>query len=225
MYIRRKVFSVLEDAFGEERYFSTTDLDYGFGYRESLFSDDEAAALGGMGAAAALAGAGIAGGVRAIDRKRALGIDIAELKRQSNKAGISADKKSALEDKIERLKEKQEKWAEEGSLRNKIYEKSKSIRDWARKNAAGVNGLSGDLQDQYLELLKAKDKLNVKKALNKTAADQLKKNKKDADKAIKEFLKEHKEGLSKGSGRAKLAGVGLGVLGAGAAAGYGLNQL
>lgn len=30
MYIRRKVFSIAEDMYGEERYFSTTDIDLGF---------------------------------------------------------------------------------------------------------------------------------------------------------------------------------------------------
>ena len=65
MYIRRKVFSVALDEYGEERYFSTNEImgeeDY---LDEVMYSDDEKSHLGrniaiGTGAAAALGGGGI----------------------------------------------------------------------------------------------------------------------------------------------------------------------
>lgn len=40
MYIRRKVFSVAEDMYGDERYFSTTDIDLGFSDYDDNFYDE-----------------------------------------------------------------------------------------------------------------------------------------------------------------------------------------
>lgn len=71
MYIRRKVFSIAEDMYGDERYFSTTDIDLGFSdyddnfYDERLYAEDEneglstgaKVGLGVAGAAATTAGA------------------------------------------------------------------------------------------------------------------------------------------------------------------------
>jgi hypothetical protein len=70
MYIRRKVFSIAEDMYGDERYFSTTDIDLGFSdyddnfYDERLYAEDEEGlstgakvGLGVAGAAATTAGA------------------------------------------------------------------------------------------------------------------------------------------------------------------------
>ena len=41
MYIRRKVFSLLQDETGEERYFSTTEFELENGLDERYYSDDE----------------------------------------------------------------------------------------------------------------------------------------------------------------------------------------
>lgn len=41
MYIRRKVFSLLEDEMGEERYFSTTDFELTDDVEERYYSNDE----------------------------------------------------------------------------------------------------------------------------------------------------------------------------------------
>lgn len=69
MYIRRKVFSIAEDMYGDERYFSTTDIDLGFSdyddnfYDERLYAEDEGLStgakvgLGVAGTAATTAGA------------------------------------------------------------------------------------------------------------------------------------------------------------------------
>lgn len=69
MYIRRKVFSIAEDMYGDERYFSTTDIDLGFSdyddnfYDERLYAKDEGLStgakvgLGVAGTAATTAGA------------------------------------------------------------------------------------------------------------------------------------------------------------------------
>lgn len=41
MYIRRKVFSLIQNEAGEERYFSTTDFELDNGMEERYYSDDE----------------------------------------------------------------------------------------------------------------------------------------------------------------------------------------
>lgn len=57
MYIRRKVFSVITDENGEERYFSTTEFINEDSYVENMYSDEAEGALAGAGAA----GLGVAG--------------------------------------------------------------------------------------------------------------------------------------------------------------------
>ena len=69
MYIRRKVFSLL-DVDGEERYFSTTDFELtdDYGYEDRYYSDDEKKGLSKAAKAAIASGAGLAtlaGGVYA----------------------------------------------------------------------------------------------------------------------------------------------------------------
>lgn len=41
MYIRRKVFSILQDEMGEERYFSTTDFELEDSFDERFYSEDD----------------------------------------------------------------------------------------------------------------------------------------------------------------------------------------
>lgn len=58
MYIRRKVFSLLQDEMGEERYFSTTEFELEDGLDERYYSDDEGMSTGakvGIGAGATAA--------------------------------------------------------------------------------------------------------------------------------------------------------------------------
>lgn len=67
MYIRRKVFSLLEDEMGEERYFSTTDFELTDDVEERYYSNDEdkkgmsKAAKVALGTGAGLAA--VAGGI------------------------------------------------------------------------------------------------------------------------------------------------------------------
>ena len=60
MYVRRKVFSLLEDVDGEVRYFSTTDFELTDGSEERYYSDDEKKGMSKAAKVALGTGAGLA---------------------------------------------------------------------------------------------------------------------------------------------------------------------
>lgn len=63
MYIRRKVYSLLQDENGEERYFSTTDFELTDGAEERYYSDDEGLSRGAKAAIGTGAGLAVAGAI------------------------------------------------------------------------------------------------------------------------------------------------------------------
>lgn len=113
MYIRRKVFSLLQDETGEERYFSTTDFELDNGMEERYYSDDEdederkglsRGAKVALGTGAATLGAGIYGGKK-------LGNRMLKDAMESRRSLVNASSKGSLSSKsiIDQIGEIQDK--------------------------------------------------------------------------------------------------------------------
>ena len=121
MYIRRKVFSLLQDENGEERYFSTTDYELLDEYDERLYAESEdedeekkdkhigrkvALAGGALVAAPVLAAGAYQGGralERAIDKKRINKLEKAEEQTEKIQKKIDKLKKRVEDNKVDKF--------------------------------------------------------------------------------------------------------------------------
>lgn len=174
MYIRRKVFSLLQDETGEERYFSTTDFELADGAEERYYSDDEdedederkglsrgAKVALGTGAGLAALGAGIYGGKK-------LGNRMLKDAMESRRSLANASSKGSLSSKsiIDQIGEIQDK--------EKLARKLSAPGDYVVKVAKGGKAKVVDYYN------KSKDSIaNKWKELNSS------KKAKGADKASK----------------------------------------
>lgn len=162
MYIRRKVFSLLQDETGEERYFSTTDFDLDVDERVFAEAEEEEPkklskgakiALGTAGAlgttAAGIVGAKYAG--KALLKK---GAKIAEQAEKAAKAAKEAsNKRGYINGTLSRTS--LSKLPEEA--RKPMFEEARKLEKTAKKNAAKAEKLakSAEWRNKTGEILSA----------------------------------------------------------------------
>ena len=146
MYIRRKVYSLLQDENGEERYFSTTDFELTDGAEERYYSDDEGLSRGAK--AAIGTGAGLAAAAGAIYGGKRLGNRMLKGAMESRRSLANAASKGSLSNKsiIDQIGKIQDK--------EKLARKLSAPGDYVVKVAKGGKA-------KVAELTKAaKDKLS-----------------------------------------------------------------
>lgn len=133
MYIRRKVFSLLQDENGEERYFSTTDYELLDEYDERLYAESEdkdeekkdkhvgrkvALAGGALVAAPVLAAGAYQGGralEKAIDKKRLAKLEKADEQTDKIKNRIEKLKNRIKDNKVDEFGDKAEGGVKKGA--------------------------------------------------------------------------------------------------------------
>lgn len=153
MYIRRKVFSLL-DVDGEERYFSTTDFELtdDYGYEDRYYSDDDEKRKGLSKAAKAAIASGaslatLAGGVYAgkkgyLGKKVAKGINAQIMKHTKQGSKLYEGAVDDIVNVVKRGDRKSKQWVAKMAKENPSMDKgmktniSKSIKDDANKEYA-----------------------------------------------------------------------------------------
>ena len=168
MYIRRKVFSLLQDETGEERYFSTTDItledaeqrifslnEYDDEYEQREYADKEGlsagqkAAIAGAGTLATAAGALYGAKKGLLGRKAAMGVNTAIMK--YTKAGGNLYE-SAVKDAVKAAKrgdKKAQEWLNKMMKENPSMDKGMRVNIAASKKADGDAAAEQILRKRY----------------------------------------------------------------------------
>lgn len=155
MYIRRKVFSLLEDEMGEERYFSTTDFELTDDVEERYYSNDEDKK--GMSKAAKVAlgtGAGLAAVAGGIYGSRKAGQKIAKSVAAEARRYKNAATKGQLN--YDTLYEANKKLAKKEAIADLLQ--GKPIIEGAKKGKAKVTEALKKLKKAKKDAPKASDK-------------------------------------------------------------------
>ena len=128
MYIRRKVFSIAEDMYGDERYFSTTDIDLGFSdyddnfYDERLYAEDEGLSTGAkVGLGVAGTAATTAGAIYA-----------------AKKGWLGKKAQGWYESGASKLKNMFSKEAKKGAAKKELTREQQLARDYANANSRDI---------------------------------------------------------------------------------------
>ena len=163
MYIRRKVFSIAEDMYGDERYFSTTDIDLGFSdyddnfYDERLYAEDEEGlstgakvGLGVAGAAATTAGALYA----------------------AKKGWLGNRAKGWYESGASKLKNMFSKEAKNGAAKKEVSEENRLIQNFVKTH--GTKNRSKFISRTDNQINKLKDQLALMNKQHKSATPEYK---------------------------------------------------
>lgn len=158
MYIRRKVFSLLEDVDGEARYFSTTEFELTDGSEERYYSDDEKKGMSKAAKVALGTGAGLAAVAGGIYGGKKLGPKVAELGKKMK----YKDMMNALDDEIAGNARSAKAW---GRRVENLGEKMQAPGDYVvRVGKAGKAKVVG-----AIDALKNKVKKDGKKAAKDAA--------------------------------------------------------